>query len=120
MPVSQQRVEALDRIARAVEDLFPPGVTFDRFPEAARNFIAGWPLANQPEHMSQISREVSVRFSEDFLRRYEEYDEAERVHANQLVRAFIQANRQGYSEGREIIRGGLKEPFVIDTSLGLF
>jgi hypothetical protein len=120
MAVSQNRIDALDAISRAVADLFPDGVQFTRKEEAERNFIACWPLAGQPEQFSQISREVSVRFSEPFLRRYEEFSEAERAVAHPHIRAFIQANREGYSEGREVPRGGLKEPFVIDASHEFF
>jgi len=116
MSISQTRLDALEELASTLLPLLPAGTDFSRDPDCDYVIRACWPLVGRPVDMSQISREITVRFLPHDLDRYAASIEPTKQIARSVLETLVNHGVLGYSDGREIERRGLKEPHIINVS----
>jgi len=81
MGISPERESTLNELADGLADLFPKDAEFWRHEDADRNFVISWRFAGQPRNLTQISREISVRWGEESVAAYPRLNADRRVAA---------------------------------------
>jgi hypothetical protein len=116
MVMTVERKQDLDEIVQAVADEFSDDVQFSCSDESSSNFVAKWRLRDQPEHLSQSSRAVLVRFADTALSRFHALAPEQKSTALMHLREMIRSQMADYDEGRQVPRGEVKPPHIIQTA----
>lgn len=117
MQVSNQRSENLNELADAIRPLFPSDARCSRAPDVTNYFRVSWGLQNQPEDLTQRSREISISFPESELVAYEMMNSEEKAQVHENLRSKLALSLVGYSEGREFKRYAAKNFFRVEMHL---
>ncbi|WP_143328053.1 hypothetical protein [Caballeronia pedi] len=116
MSIDPRKLKSLELLAEGVRPLFPAGVEFHRAPDAPRNFFLDWPLANQPDDLTQTSRTVSIYFSDQFLEQLSSLSAEDLERHISKLHALVKERMRDFDDGSKTIRYRVKEAFVIDLT----
>ncbi|MCA8145413.1 hypothetical protein [Burkholderia vietnamiensis] len=105
----------LNELALHLAERFPADVDFSRHEDCYWVFRASWPLHNQPEDRTTISREISIRIGKENLANYAEYDIEKKRLAREQLDAIVERRMAEYDDGSSLKRYEVKEPFIIDV-----